>query len=353
MTSKKEKTAIGARRLWIAGFVLTALAIAHAPAHAQGVEDFYRGRQVKFIVGSAGGGGYEFYARLLAKHLGRFIPGNPGFLLQTMPGAGGAVAANYLYNIAQQDGSEIAMLGRATITQTLLEPDDASIKFDPRQFKWIGSPQQEVGLILVRQPSPVNGIEDLRRHQVIVSGTTRMGPPSFYPRVLNHLLGTKFTVIEGYKSSQEALLALERGEVSGHASGSSAAPFRQRIAPWVKDGLVKVVAQIGLQRDEDYPDTPTVFELGTTDEQRSIMQLLFAQQVVAWPVVAPPKMPQARVAALRDAFNKAMADREFLDDAAKAALIIKPVSGADIDALRDKIFKTPDAIVARTRDLMK
>ena len=344
---------MGARKLTIAALILSALAIVQAPAYAQMGEDFYRGRQVKFIVGSAGGGGYEFYARLLAKHLGRFIPGNPTFLLQSMPGAGGAVAANYLYNLAQQDGSEIAMLGRAVITQTLLEPDEAGIKFDPKQFKWIGSPQQEVGLILVRQPSPVKLIEDLKRHEVIVSGTTHMGPPSFYPRVLNHLLGTRFTVIEGYKSSQEALLALERGEVSGHASGSSAAPFRQRIAPWAKDGLVKVVAQIGLQRDEEYPDTPTVFELATTDEQRSVMQLLFAQQVVAWPVVAPPKSPEARVALLREAFNKAMADRDFLEDAARAALIIKPVSGADIDALLDKIFQTPDAVVAKTRALMK
>jgi tripartite-type tricarboxylate transporter receptor subunit TctC len=223
---------------------LCASSFALTPASAA---SFYEGKRINFIVGGTAGAGLDSYVRFIARHMSKHIDGRPETVVQTMPGAGGAVAANYLYNIAQQDGSEIAMLGRATITQTLLEPDDASIKFDPRQFKWIGSPQQEVGLILVRQPSPVNGIEDLRRHEVIVSGTTRMGPPSFYPRVLNHLLGTKFTVIEGYKSSQEALLALERGEVSGHASGSSAAPFRQRVAPWVKDGLVSIVAQIGLQ----------------------------------------------------------------------------------------------------------
>lgn len=332
---------------------LTALIIACAPAVGQSLEDFYRGRQVKFIVGSAGGGGYEFYARILAKHIGRHIPGNPSFILQTMPGAGGAIAANYLYNLAQRDGSEIAMLGRATITQTLLEPDEASIRFDPKQFNWIGSPQQEVGLILIRQPSPVKRIEDLRTFDVIVSGTTRMGPPSFYPRVLNQLLGMKFNVVEGYKSSQEALLALERGEVSGHASGSSAAPFRQRVAPWVKDGLVSIVAQIGLQRDEEYPDIPTVFELATMDEQRGVMQLLFAQQVVAWPLVAPPNMPAPRLAAFRNAFNKVMIDKDFLDDAARSALIIRPVNGEEIDSLLDKVFKTPEAIIAKTRDLMK
>lgn len=341
------------KRASIAALALIALAYTRSPAIGQSVEQFYQGRQIKFVVGSAGGGGYEFYARLLAKHIGRYIPGRPAFILQTMPGAGGAIAANYLYNFAQQDGSEIAMLGRATITQTLLEPDDASIRFDPMQFNWIGSPQQEVGLILVRQPSRVKTIKDLLSNEVIVSGTTRMGPPSFYPRVLNNLLGTKFTVIEGYKSSQEALLALERGEVSGHASGSSAAPFRQRIAPWVKDGLVNVIAQIGLQRDEDYPEVPSVFEMATTDEQRKIMQLLFAQQIVAWPLVGPPKMPPERVAAFREGFSKVMLDKDFLDDASKSALIIKPVSGAVIDSLRNQIFKTPQAIIEKTRDLMK
>ena len=171
--------------------------------------------------------------------------------------------------------------------------------------------------------------------------------------MLNRLVGTRFKVIEGYKSSQEALMAVERGEVSGHASGSSAAPFRQRIAPWIQSGLVRVVAQIGMQRDEDYPDTPTVFELASTDEQRAIMRLLFAQQVVAWPVVAPPKVPAERVAALREAFDKVMQDKEFLEDARRAALIIKPVSGAAIDELLASIFQTPQEIVAKTRDLMK
>jgi tripartite-type tricarboxylate transporter receptor subunit TctC len=332
---------------------LAALVAISSPGASQSLEEFYKGRQIKFVVASAGGGGYDFYSRLLAKHLGRFIPGNPTFVIQNMPGAGGTVAANYLYNVAAQDGSEIAMLGRATATQPLLEPDDTAIKFNPLQFNWIGSPQQEVGLILVRQPSPIKTIGDLRTHEILVSGTTHMGPPSFYPRVLNRLVGTKFNVVEGYASSQEALLALERGEVSGHASGSSAAPFRQRIAPWIKDGTVKVVAQIGLQRDEDYSDTPTVFELAQTDEQRSIMKLLFAQQIIAWPVVAPPKMPAGRVAVLRSAFEKAMVDKEFLEDAARASLIIKPVSGASIDQLLASIFRTPDDIVAKTRLLMK
>ena len=337
----------------LAALTAICLACSGLQAAAQSVEDFYRGRQVRFIVGSAGGGGYEFYSRLLAKHLGRFMPGNPVFILQNMPGAGGAIAANHMFNLAAQDGSEIGMLGRAVATQTLLEPDDSSIKFDPLQFKWIGTPQQEVGLIVLRQPSPIKSIQDLLQQEVVVSGTTRMGPPSFYPRVLNRLVGTRFKVIEGYKSSQEALMAVERGEVSGHASGSSAAPFRQRIAPWIQSGLVKVVAQIGMQRDEDYPDTPTVFELASTDEQRAIMRLLFAQQVVAWPVVAPPKVPAERVAALREAFDKVMQDKEFLEDARRAALIIKPVSGAAIDELLASIFQTPQEIVAKTRDLMK
>ena len=333
--------------------LLAALTASTSSSHGQSVDDFYKGRQLKFIVGSAGGGGYEFYSRLLTRHMTRFIPGNPHFVIQNMPGAGGVIAANYLFNIAPQDGSEIGMVGRATATQTLLQPEDTSVKFAPRQFKWIGSPQQEVGLLLVRLPSPINTIGDLRKHEVIVSGTARMGPPSFYPRVMNGLLGTKFKVIEGYKSSQEALLALERGEVAGHASGSSAGPLRERIDPWIKAGQVKVVAQIGITRDSEFSGVPTVLELAETEEQRAVLRLIFAQQVLAWPIVAPPRTPGERVTALRHAFDRSVADLEFLEEARKAGLMINPVSGKAADEFLAEVYMTSDDVVSATRNLMK
>ena len=333
--------------------LLTLFAAIATPSHAQSPEKFYKDRQLKFIVGSAGGGGYEFYSRLLTRHMTRFIPGNPRFVIQYMPGAGGVIASNYLFNVAPQDGSEIGMVGRATATQTLLQPDNTAVKFAPREFKWIGSPQQEVGLLIVRLPSPVNLITDLKKHEVILSGTGRMAPPSFYPRVMNGLLGTKFKVVEGYKSSQEALLALERGEVSGHSSGSSAGPLRERIGPWVKAGQVKVVAQIGMERDSAFSDVPTVLELAETDEQRAVLRLLFAQQVLAWPIVAPPKTPADRVDALRLAFDRSVTDVDFLVVAKKTGLLINPVSGKAADEFLTEVYKTPDDIVSATRKLMQ
>ena len=177
------------------------------------------------------------------------MPGNPLFVMQNMPGAGGVIVANYLYNIAPHDGSEIGMVARAASTQPLLDPKDRGPKYVATKFNWIGTPQQEVGLLIVRQPSRIQSIADLKSQELVLGGTSPAAPTSYYPRLMNKLLGTKFKVVDGYKGSQEALLALERGEVEGHSSGSSAAPLRERIAPWIKDGKVKILAQIGLERD--------------------------------------------------------------------------------------------------------
>jgi tripartite-type tricarboxylate transporter receptor subunit TctC len=316
-------------------------------AKAQSVTDFYAGRQAKFYIASAGGGGYDFYARLVGRFLGRHIGGHPLFVMQNMPGAGGVVLANYLYNVAPHDGSEIGMIARGAGTQPLIDPSDKGPRYDATKFNWIGTPQQEVGLLLVRQPSPVHTLADLKTHQVIISATSPVAPTSLYPRMLNRLLGTKFKVVEGYKSSQEALLALERGEVEGHSSGSSAAPLRERIAPWVKAGTVKIVAQIGLARDPELPDVPLILDLATTPAERQIMEVVFAQQVMAWPVVAPPGVPSERIAALREAFDATMADPDFLAEARRQKLTINPVSGVKIAELLGRVYATPKGVLDR------
>jgi tripartite-type tricarboxylate transporter receptor subunit TctC len=227
-----------------------------ATARAEPVEEFFAGKQIKFVVGSAGGGGYESYSRLLIPYLSRHLPGHPLFIIQEMPGAAGMVAANYLYNIARHDGSEIGMVGRGVGIQPLLDPKDKAPRYVAAKFNWIGTPQQEVGLVFVRLPSPIVTMADLKSRELIVSGTTSAAAPSYYPRLMNTLLGTRFKVVEGYKSSQEALLALERGEVDGHCSGSSSATLRARMEPLVSAGKVKIIAQLGREKDPDYPDVP-------------------------------------------------------------------------------------------------
>jgi tripartite-type tricarboxylate transporter receptor subunit TctC len=320
-------------------------------ARAETVEQFYSGKQIKFVVGSAGGGGYEAYSRLLIPYLTRHLPGHPLFVMQEMPGAGGMVAANYLYNIARQDGSEIGMVGRGTGIEPLLDPRDKGPRYLATKFNWIGTPQQEVGLVLMRLPSPIARMEDLRSHELIVSGTTSAAAPSYYPRLMNKVLGTRFKVVDGYKSSQEALLALERGEVDGHCSGSSSAPLRGRIAPWIEAGKVKILAQIGREKDPDYPDVPLILDLAANPADRQIMELALAQQVMAWPIVAPPGIPADRVNALREAFDATMQDPDFLAEAMRQKVIINPVSGAKIAALLDRIYALPKDLLDRVASL--
>jgi tripartite-type tricarboxylate transporter receptor subunit TctC len=333
---------------WAAAALAACLA---TRAHAQSVEQFYAGRQVKFFIGSAGGGGYDFYARIVGRHLTRHVPGKPNFVMFNMPGAGGVVVANHLYNIAAKDGSEIGMVARGAATQPLLDPKDRGPKYEATKFNWIGTPQQEVGLLLVRQPSPIQSLMDLKSKELVVSATSSIAPTSYYPRMINRLLGTKFKVVEGYKSSQDSLLALERGEVDGHASGSSSGALRERIAPWVKEGKVKVLAQIGLEKDPDYPDVPLIVELATTPAERQVMELIFAQQVMAWPIVAPPGTPPERVKALRDGFDATVRDPEFLADAAQQKLVINPVSGEKISELLQRIYSTPQDLLDRVAAL--
>jgi tripartite-type tricarboxylate transporter receptor subunit TctC len=321
------------------------------PAHAETVEQFYSGKQVKFVVGSAGGGGYEVYSRLLLPYLSRHLPGHPTFVMQEMPGAGGMVAANYLYNIARRDGSEIGMVGRGTGIEPLLDPKDKAPRYVATRLNWIGTPQQEVGLVLMRLPSPIARMEDLKTHELIVSGTTSAAAPSYYPRLMNKVLGTRFKVVDGYKSSQEALLALERGEVDGHCSGSSSAPLRARIEPWVAGGKVKILAQIGREKDPDYPDVPLILDLAGNAADRQVMELALTQQVMAWPVVAPPGVPPERVTALRDAFDAAMRDPELLAEAMRQKLIINPVSGENIASLLERMYALPRDLLERVAAL--
>jgi tripartite-type tricarboxylate transporter receptor subunit TctC len=341
-----------ARALPRAALVAAALWLSAAPAaQAQSVEQFYAGRQVKFFIGSPGGGGYDFYSRLVGRFLSRHVPGHPLFVMQNMPGAGGVIVANYLYNIAARDGSEIGMVARGAATQPLLDPKDRGPKYVATKFNWIGTPQQEVGLLIVRQPSRVQTIADLKSQELVLGGTSSVAPTSYYPKLMNKLFGAKFKVVEGYKGSQEALLALERGEVDGHSSGSSSGALRERIAPWIKDGKVKVLAQIGLAKDHDYPDVALIAELATTDAERQVMELVFTQQVMAWPIVAPPGIPPERLKALRDGFDATMRDAEFLAQAAQQKLVINPVSGQNIAELLDRVYATPQDLLDRVAAL--
>ncbi len=333
-------------------FVCLSLLVA-THARAQSVAEFYRGKQVALVTSASVGGGYDQYARLLAKHMPRHIPGEPTIIVQNMVGAEGLRAANFLYNVAAQDGSVIGGLSRNTGLARFYDFNNAGIQFDARKFHWLGSPQQEIGLFILSTKTGLHSIDDLKTREVTVSSTARNSPTSIYSRILNATIGTRLKPIEGYAGSQACLIALERGEVDAHVSGGSSAPFRARIMPWLDNGDAKVIMQMGMKRDSAFPDVPTALELEHAPADRQLFEIAFAEQVMGRPFVLPPGVPRDRVEALRKAFDETMKDPDFLADAKLQKAEIDPVSGEAINALLDRVYAAPPDVVARIRELIK
>ncbi len=336
--------------LGITAYLVVALA---ADARAQSVAEFFRGKQITLITSASVGGGYDQYARLLAKHMARHIAGEPNIIVQNMVGAEGLRVANFLYNVAAQDGSVIGGLSRNTGLARFYDFNNAGIQFDARKFHWLGSPQQETGLFILSTRSGLGGIDDLKRREVTISSTAHNSPSTIYSRILNATIGTKIKPIEGYDGSQACLMALERGEVDGHVSGGSSAPFRARILPWLARGDAKLIIQMGMKRDAAFPDVPTAIEIERTAVGKQMFEIAFAEQVMGRPFVLPPGVPHDRVAALRAAFDATMKDAEFLDDAKAQKAAIDPVGGEEINALLDRVYAAPPDVVARIRELIK
>jgi tripartite-type tricarboxylate transporter receptor subunit TctC len=323
------------------------------PATAQSVADFYRGKRLTLVTSASVGGGYDQYARLIARHLARHIAGEPSIIVQNMVGAEGLRAANFLYNVAPQDGSVIGGLSRNTGLAPFYDFNNAAIQFDVRKFHWLGSPQQEIGLFILSARSGAGSIGDLRQREITVSSTARNSPSSVYSRILNATTGTRLKPIEGYEGSQACLMAVERGEVDGHVSGGSSAPFRARIAPWLARGEAKVIMQMGMARDAAFAEVPTALEVVSAPADRQLFEIAFTEQVMGRPFVLPPGVPRDRVTALRSAFDATMKDPVFLDDARLQHAEIDPVGGEAINALLERVYAAPPEAAARIRELVR
>jgi tripartite-type tricarboxylate transporter receptor subunit TctC len=322
-------------------------------AGAQSVEEFYRGKRINLVTSASVGGGYDQYARLLAKHMPRHIPGQPTIVVQNMTGAEGLKAGNYLYGIAAQDGSVIGGLQRNNGLARFYDVNNAGIQFDASKFHWLGSPQQEVGLFILSTKLGLKSVDDLKKQEVAISSTAHNSPSSIYARLLNALYGSKLKPVEGYNGSQAALLALERGEVDGHISGGSSAAFRSRIMPWIEKGEAKVIMQLGMSRDPAFPDAPTAIEVVSAPADKQLLEIAFAEQIMGRPFLLPPGVPADRVKALRAAFDATMKDPLFLEDAKSQNVEIDPVSGEEINGLLDRVYAAPPEMAARVRDLVK
>ena len=339
-------------RLWL-GAVLAALALwplMHGrQANAQPVADFYRGKTVTMLIGYTSGGGYDIYARVLSKHLGRHIPGNPSVVPQNMPGAGSLRVANFLYNAAPKDGTTLGMIGRGLAVEPLIGASAA--QFDGRKFTWLGSGSDQVSLCTTWHTSPIKNWDDMKTKPFTVAGEGSGSDPDMFAAMLRNLMGVKLKLVSGYPGGPEMNLAMERGEVDGRC-GWSWTSIKITRNEWVTGKRIHLLLQMSLQKNPALPDVPLIMDLATSERERQILKLVLSRQQMGWPFLAPPNLPAERAQALRAAFDNTMKDPEFLAEAAQRQLEVNPMRGADIERLLGELYATPSDVIAATKTVI-
>jgi tripartite-type tricarboxylate transporter receptor subunit TctC len=328
-----------------AGVLLASLAA--APARAQSVADFDRGKTVNVLIGVGVGGEYDLQARLVARHLGKHIPGNPTLVPQNMTGAGGIKMANYLFAQAPRDGTTIGMLGNNfAATQAV---GGQGVQFDVRKFRWLGTIAPVVETMAVWHTAGVKTIEDVRRKEVVAGASGKGAITFIYPSMMNELLGTKFKIVTGYAGGNEINLAMERGEVQ--ARNNTWSSWKATKAAWLKDGKISVIVQAG-PRAPDL-DVPSVEDLARTPDERKVIELVVSGTRLGRPMAATPDVPEDRLAALRAAYRATMADPAFLAEAANLNFEVAPVYGEDMQKIVGEVMSTPKELAARARHLLE
>lgn len=340
------------RQTAIAGIMAGAVGLLVSQAEtavAQGAvsdDGFYKGRTVQLLIGYGVGGGYDLYGRVLARHMGKHIPGNPTLVPQNMVGAGSLKLTNYLYSAAAaRDGSAFGIVGNGVAFEPVF--GGKGVEFDPLKFKWIGSLQSFVQIAISWHTSPVKTFEDALTHELVVGATGSGSGTNLYPKLLNVLFGTKFKVITGYQGTNEINLSIERGELQGMVGWDWAGLIASK-PDWVKDKKINVFLQLALKKHPDIPDVPLVTDLARTPQDKAILELGLSSLLMGRPFVAPPGVPEKRAEVLRAAFNAMIRDKAFLDDAAKAKLEIIPMTGQEIDELLKKVYASPPDVIEET-----
>jgi tripartite tricarboxylate transporter family receptor len=310
-------------------------------------EDFYAGKTVTIYSGHQPGSLYDTNARFVARHLPRFIAGNPTVIVRNMPGAGTITASNHVASLAPKDGTALALIARGVAIEPLI--GGQGIRFEPRALHWIGSSSQEVSVIAVRADTGVKTIDDAKTREVVLAASG--GDGVTFPNTLNKLLGTRFRTLSGYRSSAEMALAIERRETDGRGSWSWSA-FRNDGMAMFKRGELNLLVQMGTAKVPELAQVPLVMDLARDDEQRQILEVVLAAQAMAWPMFAPAEVPAERVALLRRAYLAIFKDTDALADARKTGIEIDPVEGPAINAMLDRVYATPPAVLEKARELV-
>ncbi len=324
------------------------MGIATTAAKADAVSDFYKGKQVFLQIGSGAGGGYDLIGRILARHYGKYVPGNPTIVVQNVPGGGSLKLANQFGNTTNSDGTFIGLMSNGMPTTPLMNSKAAH--FDPRKFSFIGSTSREIQVLVIWHTAPAKTLEDVFKTEVIAGASSPGSATLDVPLLTNALMGTKFKIVAGYPGATDVKLAMQRGEVHANAAlawGSARTQYADRL----RSKELRVLAQYGAHKHPDLPDVP-LFPMAKTAADQQIFDLMFARQNYGRPIVTPPNVPAERVKALIAAFEATMKDPSFLAEAAKADVEVDPMSAQEMQDLTERLFKTSPEVIARMRQLL-
>ncbi len=326
-------------------FAAAATAMTSVTAHAESAADFYRGKTVTVIVGTSSGGSYDTTARVVARHYGAHIPGEPTVVVQNRPGASSRVAANWLYNAGPRDGTIIGAFSQTLgMSQAL---GQRGIKYDAAKFNWIGTPIQPVSIMVAWKASGIKSLLDARKREYVVGATSATGANFIYPALANYLFGLKLKIIIGYRGGNEVDLALERGEIAirGSATWSD---IKSSHADWIRDKKIVILIQNSLKKHPDLPDVPRFVDLAETPDQRAVLDMMGKVAAIGRPLLTNRGVPADRVQALRAAFDATMKDAKFTAEAKRLKLELDPLSGAELQGMVEEMVHMPKRIVDLT-----
>jgi len=339
---------IATRCAFAIGFALAIIAALPAPAKAQSVADFYKGKTITLAIGFPVGGGYDLYARTLARHMGRHIPGNPSIVPQNMPGAGGLRVAQFLFTAAPKDGLTFGTFTRMAGIAPLLDP---SLKYDSAKFTWLGAITDAVSVCTTWHASPVKTWSDFIQKPASFGGTGVNNETDIFTNVYRNVLDAKVKLASGYQGTAGIMLAMERGELDGVCATDWTTLKAQR-PHWIKEKRINVIAQTAFRKDPDLPQVPLIMELTKDPEKLQILKLFVSSHELARPFAAPPGLPADRAAALIAGFEATMKDPDFLAETAKHQMEVAPVSGRTIAEMLAEIYTTPEDTLVKARAAM-
>jgi tripartite-type tricarboxylate transporter receptor subunit TctC len=329
----------------LAAALSTASVAIGAQAPAQTTEEFYRGKTIDFVIGYAPGGSNDVWGRLLSRHIGKHMPGKPSVVPKNMPGAGSFLAVNQIFNVLPKDGT---IIGIGAPTMALDERlGSQGVRFKTAELNWIGRVDSLVNMVFMWKTSPVKTFADAQKIESTLSGTGAGSTVSVYPTVMNNVFGTKFKLVMGYRGSNEAMLAVERGEVEGHSTSWTA--LKVAHPDWARERSVSILVQFALRRHPELPDVPTAVELARNDEERTVLRAIMNASEVGTAFFTTPGVPADRLVALRRAFDATMTDPEFVAEVQKTRVALAPITGEELQKLVAEVSNLPPSLLEKVR----